>query len=296
MRLGLSDRTKVLERLSWKMTAPVVLAGAAFLFLYWTPLLTLLRDWWANPEAGHGLLLGPLALWFAWQAGSVRRPRARPVLGAVLLLCAVALRYLSGLAAEMFTLRASLWLALIGLTVYAWGLRQVRHWWLPFTLLALSLPLPALVIGSLSHPLQLQASRLGADLLDWRHVPVVLNGNVISLPGQTLFVTEACSGLRSLTALLALGVLIGGLWLRSGWARAATIMAAIPVAILINGVRVFLTGFLVFYVDPEFGRGFMHFSEGMVMFGAAFLILGALAWLVAQIERLSIDRNRGLTS
>lgn len=291
MRLAVPDRTEVLGKLSWKTTAPVILAGAAFLFLYWTPLRTLLRDWWSDPEAGHGLLLGPLALWFAWRSGIVEKPKAQPVLGATILLGAVVLRYLAGLAAELFTLRASLWLALVGLTVYVWGFRQVKRWWLPFTLLALSLPLPALVIGALSYPLQLQASELGASILAWRHVPVALDGNVISLPGQSLFVTEACSGLRSLTALLALGVLIAGIWLRKPWARAILILAAIPVAILVNGVRVFLTGFLVYYVDPALGRGFMHFSEGLVMFGAAFLILGGLAWVVLQAERYFTRRE-----
>ena len=285
MRLALPDRTEVLGKFSWKEAAPVLLAGALFLFLYWTPLRTLLRDWWNDPEAGHGLLLGPLALWFAWRSGIVEDAKGRPWLGAAILIGAVLLRYVAGLAAELFTLRASLWLALVGLTVYVWGLHQVKRWWLPFTLLALSLPLPALVIGALSYPLQLQASELGAALLDWRHVPVALNGNIIALPGQSLFVTEACSGLRSLTALLALGVLIAGLWLHKPWSRAILILAAIPVAIVINGIRVFLTGFLVYYVDPALGRGFMHYSEGLVMFGFAFLILGGLAWLVLQLEK-----------
>lgn len=283
-------RLQALRRLGWREALPVLAAGAAFLFLYWTPLQTLLRDWWNDPEAGHGLLLGPLALWFAWRAGVGEKARPQALLGVAVLLGAVALRYVAGLAAELFTLRASLWLALVGLTVFVWGLGQVKRWWLPFTLLALSLPLPALVIGALSYPLQLQASEMGAGMLAWRHVPVMLSGNVIALPGQSLFVTEACSGLRSLTALLALGVLIGGIWLRSPWSRALLVLATIPVAILINGVRVFLTGFLVFYVDPELGRGFMHFSEGMVMFGVAFLILGGMAWVVLQLERLAYRR------
>ena len=276
--------TVELGKLDWKGAAPVLVGGAAFLFLFWTPLQTLFRDWWSDPEAGHGLLLGPLALWFAWRAGISDKARPQAVLGGLILLGAVGIRYVAGLAAEMFTLRFSLWLALVGLTVFIWGLSQVKKWWLPLTLLALSLPLPALVIGALSHPLQLQASELGAGMLAWRHVPVALNGNVIALPGQSLFVTEACSGLRSLTALLALGVLISGIWLRSPWSRALLIMATIPVAIAINGVRVFLTGFLVYYVDPELGQGFMHFSEGLLMFGVAFLILGAISWVVLQLE------------
>lgn len=291
MAVALPSRAAIEERLQWRTAAPVLIAGVVFLVLYWTPLQTLLRDWWHDPEAGHGLLLGPLALWFAWRSGIVASPRARPVGGAVILVAAVLLRYVAGLAAELFTLRLSLWLALVGLTVFLWGFAQVKRWWLPFTLLALSLPLPALVIGALSHPLQLRASELGAAMLDWRHVPVQLSGNVIALPGQSLFVTEACSGLRSLTALLALGVLIAGIWLRSPWSRAVLILAAIPVAIVINGVRVFLTGFLVHYVDPALGRGFMHMSEGLVMFGVAFLILGGIAWVVLQLEN-HIRRRR----
>ncbi|HUG42284.1 MAG TPA: exosortase/archaeosortase family protein [Longimicrobiales bacterium] len=269
----------------------MIVAAVAFIILFWTPLATLLRDWWHDPEAGHGLLLGPLSLWFMWRRRIVAGAAPQVVLGLVVLVGAVLLRYAAGLAAELFTLRLSLWLAIVGLTVFVWGIRQVLHWWLPLTLLALSLPLPALVIGALSYPLQLQASEIGAAMLAWRHVPVHLSGNIIALPGQSLFVTEACSGLRSLTALLALGVLISGLWLRRPWVRAILVIAAIPVAILINGVRVFLTGFLVYFVDPALGQGFMHLSEGFAMFGVAFAILAALAWLLSSGEGL-MDRRR----
>jgi exosortase len=117
-------------------------------------------------------------------------------------------------------------------------------------------------------------------------VPVRLAGNVLLLPGQSLFVTEACSGLRSLTALLALAVLVGGLWLRTVWARAVVVAAAIPIAMMLNGLRVFLTGFFVYYVDPGLGEGVMHYTEGWFMFMIAFAILGAVAWLLGKLERL----------
>jgi exosortase len=247
--------------------------------------VTLGRDWWNDPEAGHGLLLGPLALWLAYRKGLVEKPSPAPVLGAVVLLGAILLRYASDLAAELFTMRFSLWLAVAALIVYLWGVRQVLRWWLPATLLLLSIPLPAVLVGSLALPLQLKASQMGAALLEWRHVPVLLSGNVIHVPGQSLFVTEACSGLRSLTALLALGVLIGGLWLRSPVSRILLVALAVPVAMVLNGIRVFLTGFLVFYVDPSLGRGLMHYTEGWVIFVIAFGILGAVAWALSQGER-----------
>src|SRR5262249_13244949 len=137
---------------------------------------------------------------------------------------------------------------------------------------------------SLALPLQLKASEWGAALLHSRHVPVRLAGNVIQLPGRSLFVTEACSGLRSLTALLALGLLVGGLWLRTWWARVALVAMAIPVAMVLNAFRVFLTGFLVFYVDPALAEGAMHLTEGWAIFVVAFLILGAMSWLLTTLE------------
>ena len=183
-------------------------------------------------------------------------------------------------------MRMSLLGAAAGLVVFVAGVRQLRHWWLPALLLLLSVPLPAVLLGSLAFPLQLRASQFGAALLQWRHVPVQVAGNVIHLPGQSLFVTEACSGLRSLTALLALGLLIGGLWLRSTWTRVFIMLSAIPVAMFLNGIRIFLTGFLVYFVDPRLADGVMHLSEGWMMFVVAFGMLGALTWVTARVEKL----------
>ena len=263
---------------------PLLVAGLAFVIAFGQPMATLVRDWWSDPDAGHGLLLFPVALWLAWRRG-LTEPSPQPRLGMALLIGAVLLRYLSGLAAELFTMRASLLGAAIALVIYFRGYRQVLRWWLPVMLIALSIPLPAVVLGSLALPLQLKASEWGAALLHTRHVPVRLTGNIIMLPGLSLFVTEACSGLRSLTALLALGLLVGGLWLRTWWGRTCLVAMAIPVAMVLNAFRVFLTGFLVFYVDPSLAEGAMHLTEGWFIFLVAFGLLGAIAWLLTTLER-----------
>lgn len=263
----------------------VIVTGLAFLVLYWEPAVTLARDWWALPEAGHGLLLGPLAVVLAWRRGWLEGAQAQTRLGLLLLGGAVLLRFASGLATELFTMRLSMFGAAAALVVYHRGLGQVLHWWMPALLLLLSIPLPAVVLNTLAFPLQLQASRMGTALLEARNVPVRLAGNIINLPGQSLFVTEACSGLRSLTALLSLGVLIGGLWLRQPWSRILLMLSAVPVAMALNALRIFLTGFLVFYVAPELGQGFMHYTEGWVLFLVAFGALGAVAWALWHVEK-----------
>jgi exosortase len=183
-------------------------------------------------------------------------------------------------------MRGSVVIALAGITVYEFGFKQLLRWWLPFALVCLSIPLPELITQTLALPLQFRASRMGAALLQMRNVPVRLAGNVIQLPGRELFVTEACSGLRSLTALLSMGVLLGALVLKKPVTRVALLLLAIPVAIVVNGIRVFLTGFLVYYVSPAYGEGFMHITEGWLLFLVSLSILAGMAWLGGLAERL----------
>ena len=264
---------------------PTLVTAVAFLALFAQPLGLLVQDWWQLPEAGHGLLLAPAALWLAWRSGIRDGAAPNHAAGIAILLVAVFIRYVSGLAAELFTMRESIVLALAGLTVYHYGFRQLLWWWLPFTLAALTVPLPELVTQQLVLPLQFEASRIGAKLLSARHVPAELAGNIIRIPGRELFVTEACSGLRSLTALVSLGVLMGGVALRHPVSRVLLLALTIPVAILINGVRVFITGFLVYFVSPSLGEGFMHITEGWLLFLVSFTSLGLIAWGFVLIER-----------
>jgi exosortase len=268
-----------------KTPVPLLLAGLAFLVAFGEPMATLVRDWWSNPDSGHGLLLFPVAIWLAWKRGVETERHPMPALGLTILTGSVLLRYLSGLAAELFTMRASLIGAVMALIIYWIGPRQLLRWWLPLLLIILSVPLPEVLLGSLAFPLQLKASQWGTALLQARHVPVRLAGNVLYLPGHSLFVTEACSGLRSLTALLALGLLIGGLWLNKPWRRATLVLAAIPVAMVLNAFRIFLTGFFVYFVDPRLAEGIMHVTEGWAIFVVAFLILSGFAWLLSKGDR-----------
>lgn len=272
--------------------APLAVSLLGFAVLFADPLRTLWRDWWNNPDAGHGLLLVPVAGWLAWRAGFVaRRPQAW--LGALVLAGAVLLRWASGLAAELFTMRFAAWLALVGLVLFAAGWRQLRHWWLPFTLLLLAIPLPGVLTNALAIPLQFRASELGTALIAWRDIPVHTTGNVILIPGQRLFVAEACSGLRSLTALLSLGVMVGGIYLRSWTGRGLLLALTIPIAIVVNSVRIFLTAFLMHFVDPRLGTGFMHTSEGWALFVGALGLVALVAVVIRFAEQRLMRRAHG---
>src|SRR5262245_65059284 len=102
--MRIPDIRSALRSVTPDRLVPVLVTAIAFGVLFWAPFTTLLRDWWSDPEAGHGLLLGPIAVILAWRRGIAPKAREQRALGIALLLPAVLLRYVSGLAAELFTM------------------------------------------------------------------------------------------------------------------------------------------------------------------------------------------------
>jgi exosortase/archaeosortase family protein len=73
--------------------------------------------------------------------------------------------------------------------------------------------------------------------------------------------------------------------LRTVVGRSLLVLITIPIAIVVNGIRVFVTGFLVYYVSPSLGQGFMHETEGWLLFLVSLVALAVVAWLMLVAER-----------
>ena len=97
-------------------------------------------------------------------------------------------------------------------------------------------------------------------------VPVFREGNVMHLAAASLDVEEACSGIRSLLSLTALGVLYSHLAF-STWTPAVLLMLLVPpIAIAANVLRVFVAGLLAHYVSVETALGVFHTAGGWSVF------------------------------
>src|SRR5689334_22169688 len=74
---------------AWSLTNPQLLPLAAtaiaFAILFARPFDLLVRDWWTMPEAGHGLLLAPVAIWLAWRSGIDPASKPNRALGIIML-------------------------------------------------------------------------------------------------------------------------------------------------------------------------------------------------------------------
>jgi exosortase len=134
-------------------------------------------------------------------------------------------------------------------------------------------PLPAILYYQLTFPLQLLASRLGADGLVALGVRTIREGNLLILPNVTLEVVDACSGVRSLLSLAA--AVVGYLYLFEPnlWKRCFLIAAVVPVVIASNAARLVAAGALSYRYGPGVDSGVAHSTLGLVCFVAAFLTI-----------------------
>jgi exosortase len=140
----------------------------------------------------------------------------------------------------------------------------------------LMIPIPALVFNEVAFPLQLWASKLGESTLRAVGIPVLREGNMITLATVTLEVAEACSGIRSLVSLLTLSI-VYSYFCEKGWfVRCALVAATAPIAILANGLRVAAIGIAAHVQGAQAAEGTVHTASGWLVFVLAF---GALIFL-----------------
>jgi exosortase len=154
-------------------------------------------------------------------------------------------------------------------------------------------PLPQSLVNVVAFPLQLTAADLAVNSLYLFGIPALREGNIIHLASATLFVAEACSGLRSLMALGTLAVVFAYFFRKDYLERVVIVLSAIPIAIVVNAFRVALTGVLTHNFGEEVAEGVIHQTEGFFTFGLAFALLLLEAWLLALLWPRSWRRRWG---
>jgi len=146
-------------------------------------------------------------------------------------------------------------------------------------------PLPYIIYDAVSFPLKLFVTKTSVGALKLMGLPVLREGNIIMFPELTLEVADACSGLRSLVSLLALGVAAAFVVELKGWQRVLVVISAVPIAIFTNWVRVVVTGVLSNRYGAEAASGFFHEFAGFTVFIVALALLGALTFLLKKFSR-----------
>lgn len=265
----------------------VILLG----WLYHDILVRLVGDWWKDPNFSHGFLVLPFSAWVAWQnRRKIATLATEPSWsGLAIVAGALGILIVGELGAEFFLSRCSLVFLIAGLVVYFLGWRHFRTLLFPWAFLFFMIPIPTIIFNQVAFPLQFLAARLASSLLVLFGVPVVREGNILQLPTATLEVAQACSGIRSLMSLGALAVAYGYFFETKNLRRVLLALAAIPIAVAANGLRVMGTGLLGYYWDPDKAEGFFHTFSGWVIFIVSIAMLfafhAALRWITGRGAR-----------
>jgi exosortase len=274
--------------LAWREPAVIgFLAACAVLLVVYAPVLYRMTQNWIelSEDYGHAFLIVPLAAYFAWErrAKLRRTPLAPSWWGLAPLALGVLTLAVGRLGVEYTNMRIGFVLTLIGLVVLLLGRPVFRVLAFPLCFLFLMIPLPQSVVNVVAFPLQLIAADVAVDALHTLQIPALREGNIIHLAHAPLFVAEACSGLRSLMALITLGVVMAYFFHKTLAERAIIVLSAIPIAILVNAFRVTTTALLANRFGEGVTEGPIHEFQGLITFGLAFLLLMAEASLLARI-------------
>jgi EpsI family protein len=280
---GSAENSHMPRRLVLALALVLPVVGLAI--LYQDVIAKLVHDWSVDENYSHGFLIVPIALYLAWERRNrLAAATARPsVLGLLTVLGSIVVLAAGTLGAELFLTRISLLGVLAGLILFVLGWQHLRILAFPLAFLLLMIPIPAIIFNQIAFPLQLLASRFGELTLAAVGIPVLREGNVITLSNTTLEVAEACSGIRSLVSLLTLAIVYGYVVEARTWARIALALASVPVAIVANGVRVAGTGIAAHFIGPDAAQGFFHTFSGWLVFIVAFILLFAVQRVIARI-------------
>ena len=230
---------------------------AMFAVVYHAIVMRMVGDWSFDPNYSHGFLVPCLSAWFAWR----RWPQLREAVvipslwGLPLLGLGLVLLLFGSVTLELFTSRASLVVLLAGTILYLYGTEVFRLLRCPLAYLLFMVPLPYTVYDALALPLKGMVSAVATGGIRLMGLPVLREGNVIIFPNITLEVVDACSGLRSLMSLAALGTAFAFLFLPAGWRRWVLVLATVPIAVAANTLRVFITGVLSWYMGAGAASG-----------------------------------------
>lgn len=276
--------SNVSKHIIFQVTALVTTFG----FLYHNAILKLISDWSTDPNFSHGFLIPFVSLYMVWYKQNEIRKLVPESSGAgiYIIILGMLIHVAGNVGSELFLMRFSMVVTLAGIIVYYFGSKMFRTVMVPVFYLVMMIPIPAIIWNKIAFPLQLFAARISSEAIAMLGIPVFREGNILHLANTSLEVIDACSGIRSLTSLLALTGAFAFLASLSPLKKWILFLSAIPIAVAVNVVRLTLTGGLAAWVGPETAHGFLHDMSGLIIFGTALVLVYLVFRIEGKIEKL----------
>jgi exosortase len=256
--------------------ANVILAIAIGLLVLPT-MFQVARDSWSTEQGGHGPLVLATGMWALWRELRSTKVEQRPgnmALALPILSLMLVIFVLARITGILEIAAFSMYGALIVATYMLAGSALLRAIWFPLVYLAFTLPPPDTVVAAVTQPIKIAISEWAVALLSQFGYPIASSGVTIQIGQYELLVAAACAGLNSILTLTALCLFYVYLRRRSNPVAFLIIaLAAIPVAIVSNFVRVLVLVLVTYHLGDAAAQGFIHDFAGLLMFSVALLTI-----------------------
>ena len=218
----------------------VLLLTAVLVALYAPVVAEAAKIWVTDDNQAHGVFIFPIALFLLWMLRrEIRAARPEPApIGVWLLGFGLLIQTAAWLLGIKWFPMLSLIPVIAGAVLALHGKNLWRVVAFPVCFLFFAAPLPDTIILPLSTQVQNQSTTGSVVLMSSLGYPLIQTGNRIDTPAISVEVAEVCSGFKKLTALVAFAFLYGYVFNVSLWKRAVLVLAAYPIALFANIIRI----------------------------------------------------------
>jgi exosortase B len=249
---------------------------AALLLFYVPTFYDLAIHHWASEDQIYSPLVALAVLYLFWSLRHVLQRQVilpKPLIGFTALLLGL-MAYVIGRSQGVMVMEAGSMLPVIaGVVLALRGSAWFRTLWFPIFYLVFLIPLPNMFVDAITGPLKIMASNIAESLLYAFDYPIARSGVTLTIGKYQLLVADACSGLRSIFSLFALGLIYLHLLHRRGLLHnTLLIMSIVPIALIANSVRVLLLVLIIYHYGEQVGLGAIHGLSGLIIFVLALLI------------------------
>jgi exosortase len=273
---------------SWQMAsaANLMLAlGCAILIL--PTMYEVATKTWTGEQGGHGPLVLATGLWAVWRelkGKDIERLPGSLAIGIPFLALTLGLFVIARITGILELEAFLMYGAVISGAYLAFGGAVIRAIWFPLVYLAFALPPPDTVVAFVTQPIKIAISTWAVSVLQLLGYPIASSGVTIQIAQYQLLVAAACAGLNSIVTLTALCLFYVYLRRRSDPIAFLVIaIAAIPVAIVANFVRVIALVLITYYFGDAVAQGFVHDFAGLLMFSVALLTVFGIDQLASPL-------------
>ncbi|QOJ16640.1 MAG: exosortase/archaeosortase family protein [Phycisphaeraceae bacterium] len=288
-----------------RVAIAVVCLLASFAFVFYHFFAKQVR--WAFEEPadwGHTLVIPAMAFYLAWirRDELARVPFVTTWSGLAPILLGVAWYFFCWLGPSAIVhhnlQQVGVGLTVFGLVLLFFGWKAMRYLWAPVAyFIVFGVTISTRLMNTVTEDLQDLAAYGSYLVLRVLQYDVDLAGNTISIfhngVDHPLNVAEACSGMRMVVAMLALGVFLAFTGLSHVWQRVVVVLMAAPVALFVNILRVVTLGMLSL-IDSEFAAGDFHTFIGLLWLIPALLLYLGIMWVLRRLVVEEASQEAGV--